>query len=80
MPISVVVVMTGLEAEAGDGVAHEGGVFPGVDLEHHRGAVSGLAHDGVRVVSGMLTLSEEFKRDERLLALVTLLWVPDLAV
>src|SRR5664279_1371800 len=39
----------GLEAEAGDGVADQGGVFAGVDLEHHRGAVSGLPHDRVRV-------------------------------
>jgi len=29
------------EAEAGDDVADQGGVFPGVDLEHHRGAVAG---------------------------------------
>ena len=28
------------------------GVFPGVDLEHHRGAVPGLPHDRVRVRAG----------------------------
>ena len=27
------------EAEAGDGVANQWGMFPGVDLEHHRGPV-----------------------------------------
>src|SRR5664280_1653218 len=54
-----VVVMTGLEAEAGDGVADQGSVFAGIDLEHHRGAVPGLPHDRVGVGAGPEGLGDE---------------------
>src|SRR5664279_3536714 len=59
VPISIVVVMAGSEAEAGDGVADQGGVFAGVDLEHHRGAVPGLPHDRVGVGAGPGGLGDE---------------------
>src|SRR6478609_8073386 len=31
--------------KAGNSVAHQRGVLPRVDLEHHRGPVPGLSHD-----------------------------------
>jgi len=49
----------GSEAQVGDGVADQGGVFPGIHLEHHRGAVPGLPHDGVRVGAGPEGLGDE---------------------
>ena len=42
----------GLEADAGDSVPDQRGVFPGVNLEHPRAAVPGLPHNRVCVRAG----------------------------
>ena len=51
--------MVVLEAESGDGLADQRGVFLGVDLEHHRGPVPGLPHDRVRVRAGPERLDDK---------------------